>query len=168
VTDEEQRNEFAWNVHSYVNEYIRFADTKAELVIAWITAVLGALFAVKFHEKFGCSLVGILRIAGFSLLVLGFVCAFWVIRPRLKSTQIPGFIFWNSIRAHDSKDVFVDALQQQSSADLQRQVAGHLYDLSGVSQSKFRWVSISILFAFLGSMVSGLTYLFDAVRPGCH
>ena len=34
--------EFAWKVHQYVGENIRFADTKASLVAAWCGGVIGA------------------------------------------------------------------------------------------------------------------------------
>jgi hypothetical protein len=44
--------DFIWKVHSYTNEYIRFADAKAGAVIAWCSALTAALFAAKAHYKF--------------------------------------------------------------------------------------------------------------------
>ena len=46
--------DFLWKTHSYMNDYIRFADTKAAVVIALSTALLGGLIAAEAHH--GCSL----------------------------------------------------------------------------------------------------------------
>ncbi len=98
------RDGFLWNVHSYINEYIRFADTKAELVIGWITAITGGLLAVQFQKKLNlCHMAGIASSIGFGLLVLSFVFAFLVLLPRLRTSQPKGFIFWRSIRASGSR-----------------------------------------------------------------
>ena len=50
MADEQDQNEFFWKVHSYTNEYIRFADTKAELVIGWTLALVGALRSGRTQE----------------------------------------------------------------------------------------------------------------------
>src|SRR5689334_35084 len=86
--------EFLWNTHSYVNEYIRFADTKAELVIGWTSAVMGALLAADFDKNFGLSASGILSAVGLGCLLAAFVCAFMAVVPRLRTTQAPAFIYW--------------------------------------------------------------------------
>jgi hypothetical protein len=42
--------EFAWHVHTYTNEYVRFADTKAAAVLAISAGLIGGLFAAKAHR----------------------------------------------------------------------------------------------------------------------
>jgi hypothetical protein len=41
--------EFAWNVHAYTNDYIRFADTKAAFYVAICGGLLACLYALKAH-----------------------------------------------------------------------------------------------------------------------
>ncbi len=159
MADRLDRTEFSWNVHSYLNEYIRHADTKAELVIAWTSALVGALVAGKYQDKFDYSLSGIMSLAGFLLLVSGFITAFQCVKPRLKSLQIPGFIFWDSILAHKDRDTFLGEFANLSDESLGQHVSQHLFDLSNVAHAKYWWVGISIRLACAGSLLSGLMYL---------
>lgn len=73
--------EFLWNSHSYLNEYIRFADTKAEIVIGWTSAVIGALLASGFHKHFDVSIIGVLCFASLAVLVTAFVFGFMAVWP---------------------------------------------------------------------------------------
>lgn len=155
----DERLAFLWNVHSYLNEYIRFADTKAAIVITWTSALMGALAADGFHKKFALTTYGGLCFAGFALLVLAFGCAFAAIIPRPRTTQLPGLIFWRSILAHKSKGDFIAELKKQTSETMADQVAGHLFDLSHVSDRKFWWVDKAIVSALLGSVLSGVMYM---------
>src|SRR5437763_11946832 len=41
--------EFLWKVHSYTNDYIRFADTKAGIALALVAGLLATLFGSKAH-----------------------------------------------------------------------------------------------------------------------
>ncbi len=159
MSDTNNRSEFLWNVHTYLNEYIRHADTKANAVIGWTSALMGLLVAGQFHDKFGCSISGTARFLGFALLVCGFTTAFWAVHPRLSTTQLPGIIFWQSILAHKEKDVFVKDVGSKTPDELSEQVAGHLFDLSSIANDKFKWVGFSIYLAFAGSLLSGIMYM---------
>jgi hypothetical protein len=153
------RTAFLWNVHSYVNEYIRFTDTKAELVIGWTSAVAGALLAARFQDGFTTSFTGVLSFAGFMCLIAAFACAFHAVFPRLVTTNLAGFTFWRSILAHKSKEVFLARVSEQNTPQLEREVAGHIWDLSHVCDAKFACVNRSIVLAFVGSVLCGLMYL---------
>jgi hypothetical protein len=153
------RAEFLWNVHSYMNEYIRFADAKAGLVVAWASAMLGALAGARLHDKIDANLQGAFCLAGVLSLLIAFALAFWSIVPRLWTRQPIGYIFWKSILAHKSKDQFVSGIMAQSADELNGQVAGHVFDLAGICDAKFSYVNISIIFAFVGSVLSGVMYL---------
>jgi hypothetical protein len=157
--DPKDTGSFLWNVHAYLNAYIRFADAKAQLVIGWTSAIVGALLASKFPERFSCSTSGLLAVAGSLCLVTAFAFAFVAVVPRLSTTQLPGFIFWKSILAHCTKDRFVKAIGEQSAAELNNHLAGHLFDLSNVGNQKFEWVNRSIVLAFIGSVITGAVFL---------
>jgi hypothetical protein len=154
-----ERPAFLWNVHSYVNEYIRFADTKAELVVAWTSAIMGVLVAAKLHHHVGWSFTGLLTFAGLTSLVIAFGLAFWAVVPRLWTTQPQGFVFWKSIVAHGTKEKFVEAFMAEPADRLANHIAGHLFELSRVCDAKYWWVNYSIVFAFVGSVLSGAMYL---------
>lgn len=163
MSEQKPKSEFLWHVHSYMNEHIRHADLKAELVIGWTSALIGVLTATRFYESFDRSLLGIASCAGFLALGVSFILAFWTICPRLWTTQLPGFIFWRSILAHKDKTDFVTTLKQQPEDELESHVAGHLYDLSRVADAKFNFVGLSIYVAFGGSFVCGLTYFIGLI-----
>lgn len=159
MTDEPQRIEFLWNVHSYVNEYIRFADTKAELVIGWTSAVMGALVAGKVQSRFSLSLHGLLTVTGFAFLVAAFAFAFVVVKPRLRRSHVLGQIFWKSILAHKDKDAFAAAVKSQTIDATLDHLCGHLFDLARIADAKFWWVGNSIALAFGGSLLSGTMWM---------
>ena len=114
MTEEQQaRVDFLWNVHSYTNEYIRFADTKAALTVAWATALLGVLYAERVHAvpnpETGFWVTSLLAAAA---LCAGFVLSVWSILPRLLcnpiarsspkntktiATKSVGLIYWGDV-----------------------------------------------------------------------
>ncbi len=87
--------EFAWKVHQYTNEYIRFADQKAGIVLAVETGLLAAAYAAKLHQACWPSrltvseatlydtTVGVLSWLAFAGLGLGAIFALWAVAPRL-------------------------------------------------------------------------------------
>ena len=48
-TSEAEKSEFLWNSHNYINEYIRYGDTKAAFVAATASALLGILYSSKIY-----------------------------------------------------------------------------------------------------------------------
>lgn len=159
-TDQDSRNEFLWNVHSFMNEYIRFADTKAQLVIGWATAIAGTLVASDFLHPMEFTPIKVARLASVLLLALAVASAIFAINPRLRTKQPKGYIFWLSILGHGSRDSFLQATDTIGASEAGEHVASHLYDLSGVCRDKYWWVNVSILLAFVGSTFSGILYLF--------
>src|SRR4051794_39473072 len=49
VLDDAAKHEFLWHTHEYLNEYARFADTKAAFAGAIASALIGALYSAKAH-----------------------------------------------------------------------------------------------------------------------
>ena len=100
--------DFLWKTHSYMNDYIRFADTKAAIVIALSTALLGGLITAEAHHwcsprllnfvepAWKESWLGIGALLSILFLVLAFSCAIFAMTPRLWSVQITGL--WQSIK----------------------------------------------------------------------
>lgn len=89
--------EFAWKVHGYTNEYIRFADSKAGVALAVAAGLLASLFGAKAHTYlhysrlwFVCgefewesTLVATLSLIAFAGLILAAGFLVWAIEPRV-------------------------------------------------------------------------------------
>src|SRR5438270_11216146 len=52
IDEIKQKTEFLWKVHSYINDYVKFADAKAGVVIVFDSGILGALYSAGFTRLF--------------------------------------------------------------------------------------------------------------------
>ncbi len=164
------RQEFLWRTHSYINEYIRFSDTKAGFVITLSGALLGLLYSTKAHDLFVKSGAGAWSwrnwssFASFSLLVVAVLLGVWAIRPRLWSHQHRAFIFWGGIAKYPSREAFSSEFSQLSDDRLAEHLARHVFELSAVCASKYFWVSVSILTAVLGGLLAAVVAVMSPTR----
>lgn len=102
--------EFAWKVHGYTNDYIRFADPKAAFGMATVAAIVACLFSIKAHQypslerihnasySIGVILYSLAVIVAFALLIAsGFVLT-TVVFPRLWRVVLESLVrramFW--------------------------------------------------------------------------
>lgn len=141
MADQSESTEFLWNVHSYLNEYIRHADLKAELVIGWTSALIGVLAAGDVYGRIAFTTKGAVNASGAGLLVAAFAVGFLTIAPRLWTSQSPGYIFWRSIHAHKSKEALIESFNRQTDKD--RSITSrHIYSISlrFPPQNIFGWV----------------------------
>jgi hypothetical protein len=158
----------AWKTHEYIHNYIRFADTKAALIIAWCSTVVSALYVAGLHHGLA-SLRLTLTNSSFSmtaaalaivLLVLSLAAAAAVVVPRLPTEQRAGLIFWESIRVHANGDLFANNFARHNEAQLAHHMCVQLYTIAGIAQKKYGWVLLSLWLAVPGSLLSGLALLF--------
>jgi uncharacterized integral membrane protein len=152
-----EASEFLWNTHQYLNEYIRFSDAKAGVVIVFASGIIAAMYSVQLHVAVfsawpaGWRWLEWAAAAGFALLAAAVILSVWAIRPRLTNSQRQGFIFWDSIRGFSSAADFRRALLTQNSTGMAEHLAEHLFTLAGVSHRKYFCVSLSIWAALLGA-----------------
>jgi len=162
--------EFLWQVHSYTNEYIRFADTKAALTVAWATALLGVLYAERVHAVAdrGIGYLAITLMAA-APLCAGFVLAVWSILPRLfrnpiatfwvkrtkeNATESAGLIYWGDVLSLNDSAAYQSHIERLNEASVVAQLSRHIFVLSGVARSKYRLVNLSIAVVAIGSVFS--------------
>ena len=178
---------FVWKVHDYTNNYIRFADSKAAVVVALGTGLLAGLVNVRAQRWLSPSLLnlsepvwkdtwmGVFAFLSFALLSSAVACAVWAVAPRLWSTltrdlkarvlrrdmgrPAKGFIFWGNILAHGTEDEFWGAFKAQDRHNLTEALTRHLYVLAAVADEKFRFANLSIWLAFAGGVVACLFIL---------
>jgi hypothetical protein len=156
------RQEFLWKDHSYINEYIRFSDTKAGFVITISGALLGLLYSMKAHELIVKTCVS--RWSGlnwsssgsFLMLMAAVLLGVWAIRPRLWSHQDRSLIYWGGIAKYPSREGFYSAFSRLSDDELVEQLAHHVFELSAVCASKYFWVSAAILAGVIGGTLAAV------------
>jgi len=157
---------FLWQIHEYTNGYIKFSDQKAAVVIAFAGALIAAMYSQSLHVPIVTiaparwSAPAWLSLVSFAFVVGALLAAGWSVRPRLKSYQSVGYIFWENVRAHGSEQAFWDALRQESESVLTRELAVHLHTLAGVCSKKYMWVSLSIGLIIVGGLTTAIAMVF--------
>ena len=164
--DDKAKQDFLWRAHGYVNEYTRFADSKAgfagTLAGALLAALYGAgnylpLLATPYQEW---PVSAWLTILAGVFLVLSVSIAIWTVVPRLGSSQSKGFVFWNSVAAHGTVEQFQTAFAAQSTRTLNKHLLHHLFDISSkVTIPKYRAVSLCIWCLCIGGILATLALI---------
>lgn len=164
-------DEFLWHVHQYYCEHIQLGDRKAAGVILWTSCLIAFLVPAKAHlyvlhllqTLLQIDLVSsapptektahyVLAVVTFCSLSIAFLLAVWAIRPNLWDKALPGFIFWNRVKAHKTAHQFYWEWMQQSPDERTRHLSEHVFTLAGVCQRKFRLVALGFPFAILGTV----------------
>lgn len=162
--------DFAWKTHEYINNYIRFADTKAAFVIAWTSAILGTLYVSHLHETVieshltlkGISWTTTLAASAFPLTGVSFLAAAWSIIPRLPTKQLSGLVFWESILVHAGGEVYASALCRNDTIQLVRHLCVQIHTVASVARKKYLWITFSMWMAFSGTVLGILSILLKA------
>jgi len=161
-----QKREFLWKVHTYVNDSIRFGDTKAVFCVGIASALIGALFASKCHELFmgvapsQWTALGFTSLSAFVLLAISIGAAVTVIRPRLWTHSEKSFVFWKAISKFDAPSTFTSEYEAQPEAALNAHLAHHLYSLAKICCRKYAWMNFAILAAAGGGALAVIVLLF--------
>lgn len=128
--------EFAWQINSYLNEYIQFADTKAGTIIIFFTFTIGLYTSLWPREaNFALLLVGV----GLSLIPM--LLALAVITPRLPKPAHKGLLFWRNITEFKTSDDYIEGLKR---ADYLKEIAQQNYILAQVAHRKYTWLQWAI------------------------
>jgi hypothetical protein len=181
--------DFSWRVHGYTNEYIRFADQKAGVVLAVESGLVAALYSAKLHQARSLSrlnvpnavafdtLLGVTSFLAFAALLLGVLFALLAITPRLWHEFVPsirarvlgkltgetpkGAIFWKQVLAHKQQEEYATYLAGMTAGQKDLAVAHHVFALAGVADAKFGWINLSI-----GAGAIGATFAIVALFAG--
>lgn len=165
VEEDEWMDDYLWNVNLYINEHIRFSDTKAGSVIVLGGAMLSLLFSGAVQHEFTMhplrqwNLASYGALGSFLCLAASVLTAAWSIRPRLVRTHERGFIFWESVRAHGSPQAFVRAVNSRTRQELLDHLSTQIFHVSGVCSAKFGLVSRAITLALIGGLLGGAVLL---------
>jgi hypothetical protein len=159
-----QKQDFLWKVHSYTNEYIRFADTKAAFCVGVASALIAGLFASKSQDLFmnailrrggaTWSALACLSLAAFVFLGASIAASVVAVVPRLRAGSGEGFIFWESISDFGGAAEFAAAYRIQTEAKLNECLSDHLYILASVCRKKYFWVNAAMGTAVVGGVLA--------------
>lgn len=185
TTAAKEQLEFLWKIHAYTNDYIRFADQKAGVVLAVQSGLLAALYAAKAQQYLAISrlsasptsaetVLGVCAAAAFAGLLFGIAFACAAISPRLfidfrpslvaklhaqlVDNAMKGSIFWKQILHYKNKEDFKDAIVLLDDNGRVKEVAHHVFVLAGISNAKFEWIVLSVGAGVFGS-IFGVTVL---------
>lgn len=173
----DNKQTFAWNVHTYLSDFIKFGDTKAA-VLCGLSGGLAVWISnlEEFYKEFA---LGITTIAGVLALIFfcsAFVLAMFAIWPNLttfntkrnksnalsvseKEVPTKQFVFWKNILAHVNQNTFSKELNDLTDEELTDQVANHCFELASVADKKYLKISwASRLFA-LGLISIGVFFI---------
>jgi hypothetical protein len=157
--------EFLWKVHDSLEQSIRFADSKAALVIVAASGLLSALYAARVHVRFLVAsrvevLPALWASTAFLLLGCGVCLAAWAIVPRFRKRPLPGLLFWESILAHGEPDQFRAALARREPHDFDAALLDDLFRLAKVCRLKYWYVRWSMYLTFAGGSGGAVLVLF--------
>lgn len=131
------RDEAAWHTNAYINDYIRFADAKAGVVIAIMSALLWALLKHIADPPTNIATTWTAVVA--TVIALG--VGLFVVWPRTPSAR-RGLFFWGNIAAHKDADEYAEAFLNATEVDIAKGIVLQNYYLSVVAVGKydvFRW-----------------------------
>jgi Family of unknown function (DUF5706) len=182
--------DFLWKVRDGVAADIRFADTKAVMVIGFCSAFISGMFAAKLQRflrggpaLWGAGLYETLMAAGTAaaLLLLGgaIIASVWAFIPRLWDRRLPslgarvkhvfwrlpssspGFLYWEHIRAHGGPPDFWKSVAPLTEAELAEKVAEQLFVLSCVATDKYMSLTRSVRMAAPGGLLAAVLLFFE-------
>jgi hypothetical protein len=158
--DEQFIKKSQYDFHKYVMDYlqgtIRFADTKASLILAILGFMLPS-FIGKWQQTFhlakeagACWIY--FTLIGLTTLFYGiaFGLAIAVFKPRLPSKLNKGFIFFQDILGHGNASEYVEEAKKQSPDGLLDSVLYQNWVLSKILNAKFHYLSYAITCGVIG------------------
>lgn len=153
------RMEYLWKVHEYTNEYIRFADSKAAILLAASGGILGWLWSVQASHGDAAPKSPAFWLAwiAMSFLLAAAIAGALVIAPRLNTKQVAGFLYWGSIVEHQSREAFITALKTKRPVELQEHLANHLFELAGIASAKYHGLARGIWLGLAGGVAAVLS-----------
>lgn len=147
---QESEHAFLLHVHTYINDYIRFADTKAVFILGatggimvWLLSKIDSIPADGPMWP-----TAILLIPGLPL-GFSFTFAMQCVFPRLGSSKRKGLVFWESIY-NTGREQYLVQVQSLVDTETRREIAEHTWDLAQVALKKYSNVSDAGRFFLFG------------------
>lgn len=148
--------DYLWKIHEHLSENVRFADTKAGLIIIFVSTLIGALHTTGNTKRFytyNWSFREVLVIFVLSLMLVSIIFSVMVVLPRLLSSNAKGIIFWEGVLMHGSSSVYGEKIINVEKKELMNHLADQVYDLAIICALKYKYVKYSLWFAIPSALV---------------
>lgn len=144
----------AWKIHSALTDWTGKVDTKASFALTIESALLVGVITLSSKDRVFNFLSGwevFWYVLGIVLLVLGVLCAAWVVRPRLRSANLvpeaqSNFIYFGHLRELKPNQV-QDHLEN---TPLLPVLSKQLVEMSKIAWTKHKLVQRSMTLAPIG------------------
>ncbi|CAG7637547.1 DUF5706 domain-containing protein [Rhodococcus opacus] len=150
----------AWKIHSALTDWTGKVDTKASFALTIESALLVGVITLSSKDRVFEHLSGwavFWYVLGNVLLVLGVVCAAWVVRPRLRSSNLApesqsNFIYFGHLR-ESTPETVQDHLENTPILPV---LSKQLVEMSKIAWTKHRLVQVSMTLAPFGVVALGI------------
>ena len=132
--------DFLWRTHAYINDYIRLADAKALGLLGVFGVLIGLILDRATGELSDVEKVlatGTVIASGAAMAAAGFA-----VFPRTRGRPT-GTIYWKAIRSM-SESQFVESTRGATEEELVDRLSKHLYEIAGIANEKYN----ALQFAF--------------------
>lgn len=154
MADQHPKADIVVALNEYVNEYIRYADTKSAFAITIVAALTAAVFQKDVNWK--GHLLGAVSPCGFDLLsvlawlfiivcFLTIIIGIWAVYPRTSKRPTTGLIFWENVAEHKSPENFRSAFLGTSDEAIVERLVEQNYYLSITACNKYRALRILLV-----------------------
>lgn len=156
-------SQFAYFVHLYIRDFIKFADQKA----AFILAVASAILAFLVKQGAQKSLLAPLGNRSFSdwsaffaclLVSLAALLALLVVLPRLNGKG-SGIVYWGAFLQLGDASAYKAALQPLDENRLVSAILEHCYELAEIADRKYELLKWATWLGALGAIAAAFVLL---------
>ena len=156
-------SQFAYFLHLYIRDFIKFADQKA----AFILAVASAILAFLVKQGAQKSLLAPIGNRNFSDWSAFFACllissasllALLVVLPRL-SGKGTGIVYWGAFLQSGGASVYKETLQRLDENRLVSAIFEHCYELAEIADRKYELLKWATWLGALGAIAAAFVLL---------
>lgn len=143
------KTEKLWNIHSSNNEWIRFSDTKAGVLITVYGLIITIIYS-NADKVYGAvsnnNLLIVLTLIVILLAFISIILCFLTLNPSLKNDNPTSSIYFGHIKKKhaDYEQYYNDVKTKMDSEEFDKEIAEQIYVNSKIAWSKFLNVTWAI------------------------
>jgi hypothetical protein len=153
-----KREDFNKQEMSYLTDFIKFADTKAGVLVGFDSLLVKVAFG-NITPHFLRTFTDFTDLLGLLILFLAILFALLVVFPRTRSKPHEGFIFWENIIQFKTASRYESHLSSLDENEIDRIAAEQNFHLAVTANRKYRMLKKSFWYSAIGSSLVLLSIL---------
>lgn len=141
-----------------VNEWVRFCDSKAGILLTLQGVILTIIFTLTSTPKPECSLLFVLFILGLIVFGVSIVIGINAILPTLEVGAPTSKIFFGHVRSHKKASDYVGEVNNNAYS-FEEDVLTQIWANSIVAWKKYELVGTAIIWGLIGFVLIGVSYI---------